>query len=70
MHIMHDKNKLRVHYFKSKTKRIDHSGNSGIYLMGLYEVQVLDSWENETYNNGQAGSIYKQYSPLVNACRK
>ena len=45
-------------------------GNSGIYLMGLYEVQVLDSYENETYYNGQAGSIYKQYIPLVNACRK
>ena len=45
-------------------------GNSGVYLMGLYEVQVLDSWENETYYNGQAGSIYKQYRPLVNACRK
>lgn len=44
-------------------------GNSGIYLMGLYEVQVLDSYENETYYNGQAGSIYKQYIPLVNACR-
>jgi hypothetical protein len=41
-------------------------GNSGIYLMGLYEVQVLDSYENETYYNGQAGSIYKQYIPLVN----
>jgi hypothetical protein len=44
-------------------------GNSGIYLMGLYEVQVLDSYENETYYNGQAGSIYKQYIPLVNVCR-
>ncbi len=44
-------------------------GNSGIYLMGLYEVQVLDSYENETYYNGQAGSIYKQHIPLVNACR-
>lgn len=42
-------------------------GNSGIFPMGLYEVQVLDSWENETYPNGQAGSIYKQYIPLVNA---
>jgi hypothetical protein len=42
-------------------------GNSGIYLMGLYEVQVLDSYENETYYNGMAGSIYKQYIPLVNA---
>jgi len=39
-------------------------GNSGIYLMGLYEVQVLDSWDNETYPNGQAGAIYKQYIHL------
>jgi hypothetical protein len=44
-------------------------GNSGIFLMGLYEVQVLDSYENETYYNGQAASIYKQYIPLVNASR-
>jgi len=35
--------------------------------MGKYELQVLDSYENETYYNGQAGSLYKQYSPLVNA---
>jgi hypothetical protein len=45
-------------------------GNSGVYLQGLYEVQVLDSYNNRTYRNGQAGSIYKQYAPLVNACRK
>jgi hypothetical protein len=44
-------------------------GNSGIYLQGLYEVQVLDSYANPTYVNGQAGSIYKQYAPLVNAER-
>lgn len=44
-------------------------GNSGIFLQGLYEVQVLDSFENPTYVNGQAGSIYKQYAPLVNAER-
>ncbi len=44
-------------------------GNSGIFLMGKYEVQVLDSYENETYYNGQAGSIYKQHIPLVNASR-
>ena len=43
-------------------------GNSGVYLMEKYEVQVLDSYENETYYNGQAGSIYKQHIPLVNAC--
>jgi len=45
-------------------------GNSGIYLMGKYEVQILDSYENDTYFDGQAGSIYKQWPPLVNACRK
>ena len=42
-------------------------GNSGVYLMTLYEVQVLDSWDNETYYNGQAGAVYKQHIPLVNA---
>ncbi len=45
-------------------------GNSGILLQGRYEVQVLDSYENKTYFHGQAGAIYKQYAPLVNACRK
>ena len=44
-------------------------GNSGVFLMGLYEVQVLDSYENRTYSNGQAGSIYKQFIPEVNASR-
>ena len=43
-------------------------GNSGVYIMGKYEVQVLDSYENETYYNGQAASLYKQNIPLVNAC--
>lgn len=45
-------------------------GNSGVFLQGLYEVQVLDSYNNRTYRQGQAGSIYKQYAPLVNASRK
>ncbi len=44
-------------------------GNSGVYLQELYEVQVLDSFNNITYSNGQAGSIYKQHIPLVNASR-
>lgn len=44
-------------------------GNSGIFLMGLYEVQVLDSYENSTYVHGGAGAAYKQYPPLVNASR-
>ena len=45
-------------------------GNSGIFLMGSYELQVLDSYDNPTYVNGQAGSIYKQQIPLVNASKK
>lgn len=45
-------------------------GNSGVYIQTLYEVQVLDSYINETYYNGQAGSLYKQSPPLVNASRK
>lgn len=45
-------------------------GNSGIFLQGRYEVQVLDSFDNPTYVNGQAASIYKQYVPLVNASRR
>jgi len=45
-------------------------GNSGVFLQGLYELQILDSYNNETYVNGQAGSIYKQTAPIVNAMRK
>lgn len=44
-------------------------GNSGVFLMGLYEVQVLDSYQNRTYADGQAGALYGQTPPLVNACR-
>ena len=44
-------------------------GNSGIFLQGVYELQVLDNYNNRTYRNGQAGSIYKQYAPLVNVCK-
>jgi Domain of Unknown Function (DUF1080) len=52
-------------------------GNSGLFLASTaggddagYELQILDSYQNETYSNGQAGAIYKQSIPLVNACRK
>lgn len=53
------------------TKGFDgqNRGNSGIFLQELYELQVLDSYNNPTYANGQAGSIYKQAMPLVNASR-
>jgi hypothetical protein len=45
-------------------------GNSGVFLHGRYEVQVLDSFENPTYPDGQASALYGQWPPLVNACRK
>ncbi|MBT3448660.1 MAG: DUF1080 domain-containing protein [Bacteroidetes Order II. Incertae sedis bacterium] len=44
-------------------------GNSGVFFHELYEVQVLDSYDNTTYPNGQAASVYKQHIPLVNASR-
>ena len=44
-------------------------GNSGVFLMGTYEIQVLDSYENKTYADGQASAVYGQYPPLVNASR-
>jgi hypothetical protein len=45
-------------------------GNSGVFLMGRYEVQVLDSFENRTYADGQCAALYGQEPPLVNACKK
>ena len=45
-------------------------GNSGVFLMDRYEVQVLDSYKNKTYFDGQCGAIYKQTPPMVNASRK
>ena len=44
-------------------------GNSGVFLMSTYEIQVLDSYENKTYADGQAAAVYGQYPPLVNASR-
>ena len=44
-------------------------GNSGVFLLGNFEIQVLDSFNNETYADGQASAMYGQYPPLVNACR-
>jgi hypothetical protein len=45
-------------------------GNSGVIFQGRYELQILDSYQNKTYFNGQAGAIYSQYAPLVNVSRK
>jgi len=45
-------------------------GNSGVIIQGNYEVQILDSYTNRTYRNGQAGAVYMQYAPLVNSSRK
>jgi hypothetical protein len=44
-------------------------GNSGVFLMGVFEIQVLDSYQNVTYADGQASAVYGQYPPEVNACR-
>lgn len=45
-------------------------GNSGVFLMGRYEIQVLDCYDNPTYADGTSAAIYGQFPPLVNACRK
>jgi hypothetical protein len=45
-------------------------GNSGVFLMDRYEIQVLDGYDNITYADGITAAIYGQYPPLVNACRK
>lgn len=45
-------------------------GNSGVFLMGRYEIQVLDCYDNPTYADGTTGAVYGQYPPLVNACRR
>jgi hypothetical protein len=46
-----------------------HRGNSGVFLMGRYEVQVLDCFQNTTYPDGQTAALYGMHPPLVNACR-
>ncbi len=47
-----------------------HRGNSGVFMMGKYEIQILDSYKNITYADGAIGALYGQVPPLVNACRK
>jgi hypothetical protein len=60
---------LHVEWASSNSGEGQNSGNSGIFLMGLYEVQVLNSNGNKTYPDGQASAVYGQYPPLVNASR-
>jgi len=55
---------------KDTSHKNQSRSNSGVFLQGRYEIQILDSYDNPTYVNGQAGSVYKQYIPLVNASRK
>ena len=59
--------------FATPAKVEGHSqgrGNSGVYFMNTYELQILDSYDNKTYFDGQCASIYKQHPPLVNASRR
>lgn len=62
---------LHIEWFAPQniTGKGQSRSNSGIFLQGVYELQVLDSYNNRTYSNGQAGSIYKQTPPLKNAMR-
>lgn len=64
---------MQLHVEWASPSRVEGSGqgrgNSGVIIMGRYEVQVLDSYQNQTYTDGQAGAVYGQYPPLVNASR-
>ena len=53
-----------------RNKKPQYNSNSGVFLQQQYELQILDSYQNPTYVNGQAGSIYKQHAPLVNSSKK
>lgn len=63
---------LHVEFATPSTVQGDSQGrgNSGVYLMGAFEIQVLDSWQNPTYADGSASAMYGQFPPLVNASRK
>ena len=61
---------LHVEWSAPREIRADSQGrgNSGVFLLGLYEVQVLDGYDNPTYADGLPGAVYGQYPPMVNAC--
>jgi hypothetical protein len=74
---IHTKEKFgdfQLHIEWAEPKKIDGNsqdrGNSGVFLQGIYEVQVLDSFDNPTYPDGQCGALYGQSPPLANACKK
>jgi len=76
MHNIHTKDsfgdcQLHVEFMEPTPPHGDSQerGNSGVFLMNTYEIQVLDSYDNKTYADGQAASVYGQYPPLVNAAR-
>jgi hypothetical protein len=54
---------------KGTEGKSQHRGNSGVFLMGLFELQVLDSYQSETYADGMAGALYGMHPPLANAAR-
>ncbi len=64
----------QVHLEWAEPAKVEGSGqgrgNSGVFMAGQYEIQVLDSYNNDTYYDGQCAAIYKQHPPMVNACRK
>ncbi|MDX1544289.1 MAG: DUF1080 domain-containing protein [Christiangramia sp.] len=64
---------VQLHIEWSAPDRVENSGqgrgNSGLFFQNRYELQILDSYNNRTYSNGQAASIYKDHPPLVNAMR-
>jgi hypothetical protein len=63
---------LHLEWSASTTYEKDGQGrsNSGVYMMGIYEIQILDCYENPTYADGTTAALYGQCPPLVNACRK
>ncbi len=74
---IHTKEKFgdfQLHVEWAEPKKVEGNsqerGNSGVFLQGIYEVQVLDSYDNPTYPDGQCGAIYGQSPPLANACKK
>jgi hypothetical protein len=70
---IHTKEKFgdfQLHVEFAEPTKVDDPGNSGVYLQGLYEVQVYNSDDNPIYADGQCGALYGQSPPMVNACKK